>query len=199
MELGIFSKEKGYISAHEAAEKTGYTSDYIGQLCRRRKVPARLVGRAWHVDLDALLEHKENTQPGRKKSYSPVRKSTMSKAELWTGEGARLKPVSSVLATYQNEIGPLLPELFKKASLTGPSVAFELIKQAAALATALILVTTTGLYLLERASPQAYSQVEAGSQMVAAPVLSSVSSSFQAFSTGFLELREIAAWYYVKQ
>ncbi len=49
-----------YVKAAEAAKEFRYTSDYVGQLCRSKKIAARLVGRTWYVNLDSLLKHKKN-------------------------------------------------------------------------------------------------------------------------------------------
>lgn len=46
---------KRYRSAKEAAEGTGYTSDYIARLCRSGEVAGRVVGRTWYVEEDSLL------------------------------------------------------------------------------------------------------------------------------------------------
>ncbi len=37
---------------------TGYAKDYIGQLCREGRVPARLVGRSWYVLETAIQDHR---------------------------------------------------------------------------------------------------------------------------------------------
>ena len=37
---------------------TGYAKDYIGQLCREGRVPARLVGRSWYVLESAIQDHR---------------------------------------------------------------------------------------------------------------------------------------------
>lgn len=37
---------------------TGYAKDYVGQLCREGRVPARLVGRSWYVLESALHDHR---------------------------------------------------------------------------------------------------------------------------------------------
>ena len=50
--------EKKYISAKRAAKETGYARDYVGQLCREGRVPARLVGRSWYVLESAIQDHK---------------------------------------------------------------------------------------------------------------------------------------------
>ncbi|KKU92708.1 MAG: hypothetical protein UY25_C0008G0009, partial [Candidatus Yanofskybacteria bacterium GW2011_GWC1_48_11] len=63
----IFSDGKEYISAVRAAEKIGYASDYIGQLCRAKKIPGQLMGKSWYVDFASLVEHKKNRQLGKAK------------------------------------------------------------------------------------------------------------------------------------
>lgn len=47
-----------YVKAAVVAKQFRYTADYIGQLCRGKKIDARLVGRTWFVNLDSLKEHK---------------------------------------------------------------------------------------------------------------------------------------------
>jgi len=51
----ILIEEKKYVSSKRAAEMTGYAKDYVGQLCREGRVPARLIGRSWYV-LDAAIQ-----------------------------------------------------------------------------------------------------------------------------------------------
>lgn len=48
-----------YTKASHVAKEFGYTSDYIGQLCRAKKVNARLVGRSWFVNVPSLEAHRE--------------------------------------------------------------------------------------------------------------------------------------------
>ncbi len=50
--------EKKYISASRASELYGYSSDYIGQLCRKNILDFRRVGRAWYVNENSLISHK---------------------------------------------------------------------------------------------------------------------------------------------
>lgn len=50
--------EKKYISSKQAAKATGYAKDYVGQLCREGRVPARLVGRSWYVLESAIHDHR---------------------------------------------------------------------------------------------------------------------------------------------
>jgi hypothetical protein len=51
---------KSFVKASVLARELGYTADYIGQLCRGKKVSAQLVGRSWYVDRDSIREHKKN-------------------------------------------------------------------------------------------------------------------------------------------
>ena len=61
-----------YVKASAAAKQFHYTSDYVGQLCRAKKIDARLVGRTWFVCPESLKEHKKATH---QKSTEPANKS----------------------------------------------------------------------------------------------------------------------------
>jgi len=50
---------KKYISSKQASKVTGYTSDYIGQLCRGGKVEARRVGRSWFIAEESILNYEK--------------------------------------------------------------------------------------------------------------------------------------------
>lgn len=50
--------DKKYVSTKRAAKETGYAKDYVGQLCREGRVPARLVGRSWYVLESAIQDHR---------------------------------------------------------------------------------------------------------------------------------------------
>lgn len=53
----IFEGKK-YISAKRASGISGYSSDYVGQLCRGGKLECRMVGRTWFVSEESLYLHK---------------------------------------------------------------------------------------------------------------------------------------------
>ena len=55
-----------YTRASTAAKKFGYTSDYIGQLCRGKQIDARLVGRSWYVNIDSITEYRKQKHVKRK-------------------------------------------------------------------------------------------------------------------------------------
>lgn len=57
-----------YKKASAVAKEFKYTTDYIGQLCRAKKIDARLVGRAWYVNPESLTGHKK----GRYQTESPA-------------------------------------------------------------------------------------------------------------------------------
>jgi hypothetical protein len=59
MKDSIYLDGKKYISSSRAAEMAKYSKDYIGQLCRTRKIEARMMGRTWYVDEGSLLDHKK--------------------------------------------------------------------------------------------------------------------------------------------
>jgi hypothetical protein len=66
----ILIEEKKYISSKRAAKITGYAKDYIGQLCREGRVPARLVGRSWYVLEAAIQDHRFGaSEPQNKEKY----------------------------------------------------------------------------------------------------------------------------------
>lgn len=60
----IILKDKKYISAGKAARAFGYTSDYIGQLCRAGKLECVMLGRGWFVTEDSLSPHKNENGNG---------------------------------------------------------------------------------------------------------------------------------------
>lgn len=49
-----------YVKASSIARELGYTSDYVGQLCRGGKVDAQLVGRSWYVNDESIRSHKNS-------------------------------------------------------------------------------------------------------------------------------------------
>lgn len=68
----ILIEEKKYVSSKQAAKITGYAKDYIGQLCREGRVPARLVGRGWYVLESAIQDHRFGNQDNEPKDVAPA-------------------------------------------------------------------------------------------------------------------------------
>ncbi|MCR4330698.1 MAG: hypothetical protein NUV49_02345 [Patescibacteria group bacterium] len=71
MEKELEFNGKIYISSKRGGEITGYTHDYIGQLCRSGKVKGQLVGRTRFVDKESLLAHMEKHESGEER-VTPV-------------------------------------------------------------------------------------------------------------------------------
>lgn len=78
---------KKFVKAKELARKLGYTADYVGQLCRGEKIDAKLVGRTWYVDEQALIAHKEHRQRSSKKVQQRV-----VEKEIESLQGEHFKP-----------------------------------------------------------------------------------------------------------
>lgn len=55
----IFAGNK-YISSKRAGKLTGYTTDYIGQMCRGNKIDCRLIGRNWYINEDVINNQKKS-------------------------------------------------------------------------------------------------------------------------------------------
>jgi hypothetical protein len=82
MEKEIVLEGKVYITANEAARLTGYTNDYIGQLCRGGKVEGKVIGRTRYVCRESLdvydEESKRAVRAGRHRSGSACKASSVS-------------------------------------------------------------------------------------------------------------------------
>jgi hypothetical protein len=55
----IFAGNK-YISSKRAGKLTGYTTDYIGQMCRGGKMDCKLVGRNWYINDEVIKAQKKS-------------------------------------------------------------------------------------------------------------------------------------------
>ncbi len=55
--------DRNYISAKRGAEITGYTQDYIGQLCRGGKIPAKRIGGDLYLLESDLIYYKSCKGP----------------------------------------------------------------------------------------------------------------------------------------
>ncbi len=211
MELAIFPEGKEYISASRASEKVGYASDYIGQLCRAKKIPGRLVGRTWYVDLQSLLEHKKTNKPGRKKnsketaiSHSQKPNSSLKKfltpalIEQKLPEIFNTKSYKDVAITYQFEAGPRLPELIKLDPKTASISTTSFFNHAVGAVLSLILAVSGGFWALRTGAPEMASALEQRvahsglSELAAASFFDSVSNSVDSILSGFRNLRNIA-------
>ncbi len=58
MKNSLILQDKNYISARRVHEVFGYSSDYVGQLCRAGKLDCKMVGRSWFVTEESIINHK---------------------------------------------------------------------------------------------------------------------------------------------
>lgn len=85
-----------YTKASLIAKNFKYTADYVGQLCRNKRVDARLVGRTWFINELSLLEHRKNKYTniqGRDKGKIPY------ETDLHSPRRAIVFPVLSAKST----------------------------------------------------------------------------------------------------
>lgn len=166
MNQSIIVNEREYISAIRAAKKIGYTGDYVGQLCRAKKITGKLVGKAWYVDYNTLVEHKKNRKRGRapvsrsqatarQKTPFPIKKIEKEILEKPASPVAELRPrvgvpvpksLSNIEIVYEKEERPRLPGLKKDTSEEVVRVAKLNLRQTyAPLALSLLLLASVSL------------------------------------------------------
>ncbi len=100
---------KEYISSKRAAKISGYTKDYIGQLCRANVLPAKMVGRSWYIEEGALKEHYKTYQG------DPVIDSSVWDVDQVEEESGSLQEVASRYVDKQEQVHKqeLLNSLFE--------------------------------------------------------------------------------------
>jgi hypothetical protein len=110
----ILIEDKKYVSSKRAAKVTGYAKDYIGQLCREGRVPARLVGRSWYVLESAIHDHrfgKQGIEPGNANPTSGRP----------TGSSASVFPSTWESPRYEASSAEILPSVNRLQRLPGRS------------------------------------------------------------------------------
>lgn len=129
-----------YVKASIAAKNFRYTSDYIGQLCRAKKVDARLVGRTWFVNLDSIKEHKQNkfklvekeeetlNIPIKIKTPRVVARPTVNAKtiRILTEAADKHNLVQNFRVSYEKDEQALLPKLTEKHTRTPKTVRIQL-------------------------------------------------------------------------
>lgn len=102
---------KEFVKASKAAKELGYTSDYIGQLCRGGKISAHLVGRTWYVDKSELSVHKvEKKRISKAKARAQAKKSIEEHRIAKRTESEKQRDVNII---YQNDDTELIPTTHK--------------------------------------------------------------------------------------
>ena len=103
---------KEYIKASKAAKDLGYTSDYIGQLCRNKSISAHLVGRTWYVNTGELSAHKvDKKRISRVKAREQVKKSIAEHKEKVNQKTQN--NYKNIVIHYESDTASLIPETRK--------------------------------------------------------------------------------------
>jgi hypothetical protein len=113
MNKDLLIEGKEYISASRAANKLGYSQDYVGELARTGKVPGRMIGRTWYVDATAITEHKTTRGASTRVSLG--------------SELSKDLPIAQIVGDQVEATSPkstLLPEL-KKPEVRKPDTVFS--------------------------------------------------------------------------
>jgi len=108
----ILIEEKKYVSSKQAAKITGYAKDYIGQLCREGRVPARLVGRGWYVLESAIADHRFGN-PGESKNTEKIEETVPTISKTWEFpryEAAPIEILPSINRLHEKEMTPMTTE-----------------------------------------------------------------------------------------
>lgn len=64
MKDSLILQDKKYISAKRAHELFGYSTDYVGQLCRAGKLDCKMVGRSWFVEEQSIIQYRLSVADG---------------------------------------------------------------------------------------------------------------------------------------
>lgn len=119
---------KTYVKASKAARDLGYTSDYVGQLCRGGHVDAHLVGRTWYVNQDQLGEHRvEKKRMSRVKAREQARKSIEEHKKLAVAKTKN--GYQNIAIHYEEDDKELIPQLRKLSVDSAPVVSEKVAKQ----------------------------------------------------------------------
>ena len=170
---------KEYISASRAAEKIGYSNDYIGQLCRSRKIPGKLIGKAWYVEFRALHEHRKTRKLGKPdSSKTDQQKIDFLSAQVFPAR--YLIHVADQSPSSGQDETPLLPPLAKKIRQSEPHWKRLFLHESIAILLVFILsVSISSLFLdIKR------------SQLTAAPLFNTLDNSLGHIVLAWRDLKE---------
>lgn len=128
MKVLEFGGEK-FVKASEIARQFGYTSDYVGQLCRAGKIDAQLVGRSWYVHEDSLKHHKSNRHRSSKTKTHSALKAEVQKVVIKKNTAPKIPTtlsgskhfydkIDTPNYAYSEDQSELIPTLTQKPTVT---------------------------------------------------------------------------------
>lgn len=203
--LDIFKGGEEYISASRAAEKSDYASDYIGQLCRQKKIPGQLIGRTWYIDYNALVEYKKTKKALKVVTENPSETSFLS-TQLFSAENVARAPTVVVREARQTDFLKVLPEeglihflppLSKKSKYVRPVLTHKVVKEISMVTLSLIVAVSVGFFALEQNNPLVAKVVKenlgnVSSQLVSVSFADFISNPLNSLFAGFADLKDAA-------
>lgn len=119
----LILQDKNYISARRVQELFGYTSDYVGQLCRAGKLDCQIVGRSWFVTEKSIIDHKSTMNEIVKNKSREKRKNARKVYDLNIGRNS-INTISDNIVPNNNIVykntGAITPEKFQTLLLPSP-------------------------------------------------------------------------------
>ncbi|MFA5888745.1 MAG: hypothetical protein WC857_00725, partial [Candidatus Paceibacterota bacterium] len=110
----LFFENKKFISAKTASSLSGYSQDYIGQLCRANKIESRRIGRVWFVSEESILNHKKfSNEFVPPKDQPPELKTLVSTKEPSVSIDKNLPPLVHK-KTHFSDYGRFVNKVFSK-------------------------------------------------------------------------------------
>lgn len=103
---------KEYVKASKAARDLGYTSDYVGQLCRGGHVDAHLVGRTWYVNPDTLTTHRVEKKRNARVKAREYAKKAIEESKSLNVQGGK-NSYKNIAIRYNTDKAELMPEVRK--------------------------------------------------------------------------------------
>jgi hypothetical protein len=103
MKDSLILQDKNYISARRVHELFGYTSDYVGQLCRAGKLDAKMIGRAWFVTMKSVIDYQAHLDEIAKTKVKDRKKTAKKLYRRSLGEAELSKEISSLSESREVE------------------------------------------------------------------------------------------------
>ena len=100
MNVELTTKYKEMVSPVEAADRIGYTKDYVTKLAREGKITARRNGRKWLVSLDSLKTFELKTKAEKERRAQEIREERL--RELAAHRAKHTTPDAEVLIKTSN-------------------------------------------------------------------------------------------------
>lgn len=106
-----------YVKAGDLARELGYTSDYVGQLCRAEKIDCQLVGRSWYVVADSLRNYKTSQHRRSTKASSVALRQSMLQTNASNSRAAQGSGMRKIAVSYETDEADLIPTVADRGTV----------------------------------------------------------------------------------